>query len=88
MSYHVHPKDVTVERASSSVIVNVQTLFVRDPVAEFISLYFELSSENAKIDVSEGVGEIDHFTIESAVNYLRLPEITKRMQGQIEVIGG
>lgn len=130
MSYHVHPKGVTVEGTPSSVIVHVETLFGRDPVrlldlaracadrtaealmrkygcrleegklcrhphiaiddpvAEFISHYFELSGENSKIDASEGVGEIDHFTIESAVDYLRLPEITKRMQGQIEVIGG
>jgi hypothetical protein len=61
---------------------------VDDPVAEFIRRYFELSGEDARIDASEGMDEIDHFTIESAVNYLRLPEITKRMQGPIEVIGG
>jgi hypothetical protein len=33
------------------------------------------------------MGEIGHFTIESTVGYLRLPEITKRIEGQIEVIG-
>ena len=33
------------------------------------------------------MGEIGHFTIASAVDYLWLPEITKRIEGQIEVIG-
>jgi hypothetical protein len=61
---------------------------VDDPVAEFISRYFELSSEDCKIDKSEGIGEIDHFTIESAVEYLRLPERTKKIEGAVDVIGG
>ena len=61
---------------------------IDDPVAEFISRYFELSSEDAKIDKSEGVGEIDHFTIESAVDYLRLPELAKKIDGRVDVIGG
>jgi len=60
---------------------------VDDPVAEFISRYFELSAENCKVDASEGLGEIDHFTIESAVEYLRLPETTRKISGQVEVIG-
>jgi hypothetical protein len=61
---------------------------IDDPVAEFISRYFELSSEEAKIDRSEGVGEIDHFTIESAVDYLRLPELTKKIDGRLDVMSG
>jgi predicted transcriptional regulator len=60
---------------------------VDDPVAEFISRYFELSAETCKVDASEGVGEIDHFTIESAVEYLRLPETTKKISGQVDLIG-
>ena len=60
---------------------------IDDPVAEFISRYFELSSEGAKIDASEGIGEIDHFSIESAVDYLRLPELTKKIEGRVDVIG-
>jgi hypothetical protein len=60
---------------------------VDDPVAEFISRYFELSSEDAKIDKSEGIGEIDHFTIESAVDYLRLPGLAKKIDGRVDVIG-
>jgi predicted transcriptional regulator len=60
---------------------------VDDPVAEFISRYFELSAENCKVDASEGVGEIDHFTIESAVEYLRLPETTRKISGQVDLIG-
>jgi hypothetical protein len=60
---------------------------VDDPVAEFISRYFELSSENAKIDKSEGVGEIDHFTIENAVEYLMMPDRVKKVEGQLDVLG-
>ena len=59
---------------------------VDDPVAEFISRYFELSAENCKIDQSEGVGEIDHFTLDSAVDYLLMGERVKKMEGQLEAV--
>jgi hypothetical protein len=61
---------------------------VDDPVAEFISRYFELTGDECKIDKSEGMGEIDHFTIENAVEYLRLPERAKKIEGAVDVIGG
>lgn len=59
---------------------------VDDPVAEFISRYFELSAGECKVDRSEGVGEIDHFTIENAVEYLLMPERVKKMEGQLEAL--
>jgi DNA-binding transcriptional ArsR family regulator len=59
---------------------------IDDPVAEFISRYFELSTSECKIDRSEGLGEIDHFSIENAVEYLMMPERVKKLAGQLESV--
>jgi len=59
---------------------------IDDPVADFISRYFELSASERKIDRSEGLGEIDHFTIENAVEYLLMPERVKKLEGQVDAV--
>jgi DNA-binding transcriptional ArsR family regulator len=59
---------------------------IDDPVAEFIGRYFELSTGEAKIDQSEGIGEIDHLGIESAVEYMLMPERIKKVEGQLETV--
>jgi DNA-binding transcriptional ArsR family regulator len=60
---------------------------IDDPVAEFIGRYFELSAEDKKIDQSEGFGEIDHLSIESAVEYLLMPERVKALEGKVDALG-
>lgn len=47
---------------------------IDDPVAEFVSRYFEISTSEAKIDRSKGSGEIDFFGVKNAIDYLRMPE--------------
>jgi len=61
---------------------------VDDPVAEFLSRYFEISVDEKKIDRSEGLGEIDHFTLDGAVDYLLMPERVKALRGKVEAING
>jgi len=61
---------------------------VDDPVAEFLSRYFEISVDEKKIDRSEGLGEIDHFTLDGAVDYLLMPERVKALEGKVEAING
>ena len=60
---------------------------IDDPVAEFVSRYFEISTPESKIDQSEGPGEIDFFGAKNAVDYLRLPERVKEIADKLEVIG-
>jgi hypothetical protein len=45
-----------------------------------------LSTSECKIDRSEGLGEIDHFSIENAVEYLMMPERVKKLAGQLESV--
>lgn len=52
---------------------------IDDPVAEFVSRYFEISTPESKIDRSEGPGEIDYFGAKNAIDYLRLPERVKEI---------
>jgi len=59
---------------------------IDDPVAEFVSRYFEISTPESKIDRSEGPGEIDFFGAKNAVDYLRLPERVNQMADKLEVI--
>jgi len=59
---------------------------VDDPVAEFLSRYFEISVGERKIDRSEGLGEIDHFTLDGAVDYLLMPERVKALEGKVDAV--
>ena len=59
---------------------------IDDPVAEFVSRYFEISTPESKIDRSEGPGEIDFFGAKNAVDYLRLPERVNEMADKLEVM--
>lgn len=59
---------------------------INDPVAEFLSRYFEVSTDDRKIDRSEGIGEIDHFSLESAVDYLLMPEKVKAIEGKLDSV--
>jgi hypothetical protein len=59
---------------------------VDDPVAEFLSRYFEISAGERKIDRSEGLGEIDHFSLDSAVDYLLMPERVKALESKVDAM--
>jgi len=59
---------------------------VDDPVAEFLSRYFEISAGERKIDRSEGLGEIDHFTLDGAVDYLLMPERVKALESKVDAM--
>ena len=58
-------------------------LAVDDPVAEFLSQFFEISTDKRKIDHSELMGEIDHLSRDSAIEYLLMPERVKKVEGQL-----
>lgn len=53
---------------------------IYDPVADYVSKYFQLSTSSAKIDESKGWGEIDFLSPEAAANYLRMPASVQRME--------
>jgi hypothetical protein len=59
---------------------------IDDPVAEFLSRYFEVSAGDRKMDRSEGIGEIDNFSLESAVDYLLMPEKVKAIEGKLDAL--
>jgi len=59
---------------------------VDDPVAEFLSRYFEISAGERKIDRSESLGEIDHFTLDGAVDYLLMPERVKALESKVDAM--
>ena len=59
---------------------------IDDSVAEFVSRYFEISIPEAKIDRSEGPGEIDFFGVKNAVDYLRLPEQVNKINDRVDVM--
>jgi predicted transcriptional regulator len=59
---------------------------IDDPVAEFVSRYFEISTPESKIDRSEGPGEIDFFGVKNAVDYLRLPEEVSAIREKLDVL--
>jgi len=59
---------------------------VDDPVAEFLSRYFEISAGERNIDRSEGLGEIDHFTLDGAVDYLLMPERVKALESKVDAM--
>lgn len=71
-------------RLSEGKLCRKPHIAIDDPVAEFVSRYFELSTDNSKMDRSEGVGEIDHFAFENAVDYLLMPERVKKLEAQVE----
>jgi predicted transcriptional regulator len=73
-------------RLSEGKLCRKPHIAIDDPVAEFMSRYFEISTNNSKMDRSEGVGEIDHFAIENAVNYLLLPEHVKKLEDKFELM--
>jgi hypothetical protein len=58
-------------------------LAIDDPVAQFLSQYFEVSTDKRKLDHSVGnQGEIDQLSRDSAIEYLLMPERVKKMEGQ------
>lgn len=65
------------------VIQKGYELAVDDPVAEFLSRFFEVSTCKRKMDHSELTGEIDHLSRDAAVEYLLMPERVKKLEGQI-----
>ena len=54
-------------------------LGVYDPVAALVSRYWQVSDDVAKVDKSEGFGEIDWLSVEAAKDYLLMPQNVKRL---------
>jgi hypothetical protein len=54
-------------------------LGVYDPVAALVSHYWQVSDDVAKVDESEGFGEIDWLSVEAAKDYLLMPQNVKRL---------
>jgi len=54
-------------------------LGVYDPVAALVSRYWQVSDDVAKVDESEGFGEIDWLSVEAAKDYLLMPQNVKRL---------
>lgn len=52
---------------------------VYDPVAGLISRYWQVSDDVAKVDESEGFGEIDWLSVEAAKDYLLMPQNVKHL---------
>lgn len=59
---------------------------VYDSVAAKVGRVFELTVDVAKIDESEGIGEIDWFSPEDAKEYLLMPGMLRRMSADVEEI--
>jgi len=61
---------------------------IDDPVAQFLSRYFTVSTPNRKMDHSPGEleGEIDHLSRDAAVEYLLMPERVKALEGKVEAL--
>jgi len=61
---------------------------IDDPVAQFLSRYFTVSTPRRKMDHSPGEleGEIDHLSQDAAVEYLMMPERVKKIEGQVEAL--
>ena len=59
---------------------------IDDPVAEFLSRYFEISAEDRKMDRSEGLGEFEAFTPQVAIDYMMMPEKVKALEGKLEAL--
>lgn len=58
-------------------------LAIDDPVAQFLSKYFEVSTKKSKLDHSvEDQGELDHLSRDAAIDYLLMPERLKKIEGQ------
>jgi hypothetical protein len=64
-------------------IQNGYELAMDDPVAEFLSRFFEISTCKRKMDHSELTGEIDHLSRDAAVDYLMVPERVKNVESQL-----
>jgi predicted transcriptional regulator len=52
---------------------------VYDPVAKLVSRYWQVSDDVAKVDESEGFGEIDWLNAEAAKEYLLMPQNVKHL---------
>jgi hypothetical protein len=59
---------------------------IDDPVAQLVSQYFEVSTPNAKIDCSEGPGEIEYFGVKNAIDYLRMPQTVQTTAEKLEAL--
>jgi len=53
---------------------------IYDPVSRVYSKTFQLSTDLAKIDESEGIGEIDWLSPYAAEEYLKMPERIRRLE--------
>lgn len=57
---------------------------VLDPVIDRVTDHIQYSSDTAKIDRSEGSGELEYFDPESVERYIRMPEIISRIAAHME----
>ena len=58
-------------------------LGIDDPVADFLSRYFEVSTPIRKLDHSLLKGEIDHLSKDAAIEYLLMPERIATVEKEI-----
>ena len=61
---------------------------VYDPVIELLSKRFEISDDVGKIDRSEGMGEIDWFSVKAAKDYLLMPSRVENLERKLEALHG
>jgi len=57
---------------------------VSDPLARLVGRYFEFSSDVAKVDESEGLGELDILDPQLAYDYLLMPSRVEHMEERLE----
>jgi hypothetical protein len=76
-------------RLTEGMVCRGYELAVDDPVAQLLSRYFTVATGKRKMDHSPGEdeGEIDHLSRDAAVEYLRMPERLKGLEGKVESIG-
>jgi DNA-binding PadR family transcriptional regulator len=56
---------------------------IKTPIAEQFSNNLEITTDEGKIDASEGYGEIDYFTPESADAYINMPKTLKQLDQKL-----
>ena len=53
---------------------------ITDPIIKELSKSIELLTEDAKVDESEGYGELEYFTPEKANAYMKMPERLENLE--------
>jgi len=75
-------------RLGEGRLVPKKHIGVYDPAAELLSRRFEVSDDVGKIDRSEGLGEIDWFSVKAAKDYLLMPSRVENLERKLEALHG